>query len=110
MFATFKWWKAEVEYQTRLKIKCLRSDIGREYDLEESKKFYTDEGIRCTRTVSGKARKNGIDERMNRALNECARSMRLHVELPKVFWKDVVNTTSYLINKGPSIPLGFKIL
>ena len=31
MFAKFKLWKAEVENQTRRKIKCLRSDNGTEY-------------------------------------------------------------------------------
>ena len=35
------------------------------------------------RTVPGKARQNGIAERMNRTLNERARSMRLHCGLPK---------------------------
>ena len=30
-FAKFKKWKAEVENQTRRKIKCLRSDNGTEY-------------------------------------------------------------------------------
>ena len=31
MFAKFKLWKAEVENQTRRKIKCLRSDNGTKY-------------------------------------------------------------------------------
>ena len=59
-------------------------------------------------TVSGKARQNGIAERMNRTLNERARSMRIHCGLPKTFWADAVSTTAYLINRGPSVPLGFK--
>ena len=61
------------------------------------------------RTVPGKARKNGIAERMNRTLNERARSMRLHCGLPKTLWADAVSTATYLINRGPSLPLGFKI-
>ena len=44
------------------------------------------------RTVPGKARQNGIAERMNRILNERARSMRIHCGLPKTFWADVVST------------------
>ena len=46
---------------------------------------------------------------MNRTLNECAGSMRLHVELPKTFWADVVSTAAYLINQGPSVPMEFKL-
>ncbi|GKB65165.1 retrovirus-related pol polyprotein from transposon TNT 1-94, partial [Tanacetum coccineum] len=47
--------------------------------------------------------------RMNRTLNERAKSMRLHAGLPKMFWEDSVNTAAYLINRGPSVPLGFRI-
>ena len=61
------------------------------------------------RKVPGKARQNGIAERMNRTLNERARSMRIHYGLPKTLWEDVVSTTDYFINNGPSVPLGFKI-
>ena len=35
--------------------------------------------------------------------------MRIHSELPKTFWADAVNTAAYLINKGSSIPLKFKL-
>ena len=45
------------------------------------KTFCAFEGIRLIRTIPGKARQNGIAERMNR-LNERARSMRIHSELP----------------------------
>ena len=47
---------------------------------------------------------------MNRTLNERARSMRLHAELPKTFWADVVSTAAYLINRGPSVPMEFRLL
>ena len=47
---------------------------------------------------------------MNRTLNERVRIMRIHCGLPKTFWADAVSTIAYLINRGPSAPLGFKIL
>ena len=103
VFATFKKWKAEVENQTCLKVNCLRSDNRGEYDKSEFKAFCAAEGIRLMRTVPGKARQNGIAERMNRTLNERARSMRIHCGLPKTLWEDVVSTTAYFINRGPSI-------
>ena len=46
---------------------------------------------------------------MNKTLNECARSMRLHAELPKNFWVEVVCTVVYLINRGPLAPLKCRI-
>ena len=36
---------------------------------------------------------------------ERARCMRLHAGFPLQFWVDVVDTTIYLINKGPSSSL-----
>jgi len=62
-----------------------------------------------TRTVLGKARQNGVAERMNRTLNERARSMHIHAGLPKKLWANIVNTTTYLINRGSSIPFGDKV-
>ena len=110
VFETFKKWKAEVENQTGLKVKCIRSNNGGEYDKSEFKAFFAAEGIRLMRTVPGKARQNGIAERMNITLNERARSMRIHCGLPKTLWADAVSTSAYSINRGPSVPLGFKIL
>ena len=43
---------------------------------------------------------------MNRTIMEHARSMRLHVGLPLHMWAKAVNTAIYLINRGPSTPLG----
>jgi len=87
----------------------LRSDNGGEYEKDEFKKYCAQQGIKLTRTVPGKARQNGIAETMNRTLNERARSMRIHAGLLKTIWADAVNTAAYLINRGPSIPLGDKV-
>ncbi|KAE8691518.1 Vacuolar-sorting receptor 1 [Hibiscus syriacus] len=69
--------KAMVENETGLKVKRLRSDNGGEYR----------------------------DKRMNRTLNERARSMKIHAGLPKFLWAEAINTAAYLINHGPSVPL-----
>ena len=35
--------------------------------------------------------------------------MRLNAGLPKVFWVEIVNTTSFIINRSASSAIGFKI-
>ena len=53
---------------------------------------------------------NGVSERMNMTIMECARSMRLHAGLSLQFWKDDLDIAVYLINKGPSSALDGGIL
>jgi len=61
------------------------------------------------KTIPGTPQQNGVAEHMNRTLNERTRSMRLHSGLPKSFWVDAINTTTYLINREPSVLMVFKI-
>lgn len=68
----FKRWKAKVENETDLKIKCLRSDNDGEYDSKEFKRFCADNKIRIIRFVPNRPQQNGIAERMNRTLTEHA--------------------------------------
>lgn len=81
---------------------------GGEYDSQEFKEFYAEKRIIMIRTVPGRLEHNGIAERMNNTRSP--RSIRLHVGLRKIFWADAINTVAYLINRGPLILLGFKIL
>ncbi|KAH9296250.1 hypothetical protein KI387_039838, partial [Taxus chinensis] len=57
------------------------------------------------RTVPRTPQENGVAERMNRTIMERARSMRIHSGLPLQFWAEAVDTTVYLINRGPSSSL-----
>ncbi|KAD7117306.1 hypothetical protein E3N88_04574 [Mikania micrantha] len=91
------------------KVKCLKSDNGGEYVSTEFTNYCADHGIKMIKIVPETPQQNGVAERMNMTLNERARSMRLNAGLPKTFWADAVNTAAYLINRGPSVPLGFKI-
>jgi hypothetical protein len=109
VFEIFKKWRAMVETETDLKLKCLRSDNGGEYIDGGFKEFCAANGIRMEKTIPRTPQQNGVAERMNRTLNKRARSMRLHAGLPETFWADAVNTAAYLINRGPSVPLEFRI-
>ncbi|KAL5823214.1 hypothetical protein ACOSQ4_021114 [Xanthoceras sorbifolium] len=105
VFDTFRKWKAMVENETGLKIKRLMSDNGGEYRDSRFREFCANSGIKMEKTVPMTPQQNGVAERMNRTLNERARSMRLHAGLPKMLWAEAVNTAAYLINRGPSVPL-----
>ena len=85
VFETFNKWKAMIETETSLKVKCLRSDNGGEYIDGGFSKYCAAQGIRMEKTIPGTQQHNGVAERMNRTLNEHARSMRLHTGLPKTF-------------------------
>jgi transposase InsO family protein len=87
----------------------LRSDNGGEYIDEGFKEYCDVNGIRMEKTVPGTPQQNDIAERMNRTINERARSMRLHSRLPHTFWADAVHTAFYLINRGLSFPLEFRL-
>uniref|UniRef100_A0A2N9I546 Integrase catalytic domain-containing protein n=1 Tax=Fagus sylvatica TaxID=28930 RepID=A0A2N9I546_FAGSY len=106
VFEIFKKWRAMVETETDLKLKCLRSDNGGEYIDGGFKEFCAANGIRMEKTIPRTPQQNGVAERMNRTLNKRARSMRLHAGLPETFWADAVNTAAYLINRRTISPLG----
>ena len=55
-------WKTEVENQTGLKVKSLKSDNGGEYDSQEFKDFCSEHGIRMIKTIPGTPEQNGVAE------------------------------------------------
>lgn len=62
--------KAMVERQSGLKIKCLRSDNGGEFVSYRFSGFLSKEGIVHQTTVPYSAQQNGVSERLNRTLIE----------------------------------------
>ena len=80
-----------------------------ESTTSQNSKYCVVEEIRLMKTVPNMVRQNGIAERMNRTLNERVRSMRIHSGLPRTFWVDAINRVAYLINRGPLVPLEFKL-
>ena len=85
VFENFKKWNAMVETETNLEVKYLRSNNKGEYIEKGSSEYCIAQGIRMEKTIPKTPQQNGVIKRMNRTLNDCARSMRLYVELPKTF-------------------------
>ena len=74
-----------VDTETSMKVKCLMLDNEGEYIDGGFGEYYAAHGIRMEKTILGTPQQNDVAERMNRILNERARSMRLHTGLPKTF-------------------------
>jgi hypothetical protein len=55
-------------------------------------------------------RQNGVAERKNRTLVECARSMIKSKNLSNGFWAEAINTVVYLTNRSPTKILEEKTL
>ena len=79
----FKKWLAQVENETGLKLKCLKSDNYSEYCDGRFEEFCANRRIRRVKTVSENLRQNGVAERMNKTILERTRSMTIHARLPK---------------------------
>ena len=86
-------------------MKCFKSDNGGEFCSNEFDSFCSHNGIRRIKVVPRTPQENGVAERMNRTILERARSMRIHARFPLNLWADAINTTIYLINRGPSMAL-----
>ena len=87
----FKVYKAEVEKQSGLSIKIVRSDRGGEYygrftDQGQRPgpfaKFLEENGIVAQYTTPGTPHQNGVAERRNRTLMDMVRSMTSVSNLP----------------------------
>lgn len=108
VFEVFKVYKARVELDSGMKIKCLRTDNGGEYTGDEFDLFCRQEGIKRQFTTAYTPQQNGVAERMNRTLLERARAMLATASLEKLFWAEAVNTACYVINRSPSTAVELK--
>ena len=101
VYKEFKKLIKQIENETELKIKYLRTDNGKEYEgyvtplLEEM-------GIKHETTAPFSSQSNGKAERLNRTLNGYVRSMLFQANMPKSFWAEAMVTAAHTINRLPS--------
>jgi transposase InsO family protein len=100
--AKFAEFVAFAETQTGKRVKVLRSDNGGEYTSGAMAKFCSDRGIVQKFTPPYTPQLNGVAERMNRTLVECARCMLEHAGLSKSYWGEAVMTATFLRNRCPT--------
>ncbi|KAF1325883.1 Integrase catalytic core protein, partial [Globisporangium splendens] len=90
------------ETQIGRRVKMLRSDNGGEYVSNKFAAFCRDRDIVQQFTPQ----LNGVAERMNRTLVECARCMVEHAGLSKRYWGEAVMTATFLRNRCPTRAIG----
>ncbi|MCO5597666.1 hypothetical protein L7F22_051747 [Adiantum nelumboides] len=103
VFDVFKQWVTLVENQTGCKLKCLRTYNGGEFMSHAFSNLCVEKGTPYTPP------QNGVVEHMNRTIQEKVCSMLSMAGLSDAFWVEAVATSMHLINRSPSVPLGFKV-
>ena len=83
-------------------MKILRSDQGGEYKLGDFIKYCKDHGIVQKFTVLHTPQQNGVVERKNKTLVECACSMMKGKNLSNYFLAKAISTVVYLKNRIPT--------
>jgi transposase InsO family protein len=96
VLAKFQEFKAQIENQTKIKIKILRSDNGGEYTSKEFNSFCTEVGIKREFTVPYNPQHNGVVERKNRTIIEATQAMIHDQSLPMTLWAEACMTTIYV--------------
>ena len=99
----FKEYEAMVTNATGKKIKILRSDNGGEYTSKEFVDYLKEKGIQHQLSVPRTPQQNGVAERMNRTIQETARSMMHNAGTTKRLWAEAVCTAVIIRNRSPTV-------
>ena len=96
-----KEWKALVENESGEKMGRLRTDNGGEFCSVALSTWLKEKGVKHETTPPRTPQSNGVAERMNRTLQDRARSMMLHAGLGGGSWGETFSAANHLRNRGP---------
>ena len=99
-FGCFKIFKEQVENETKLNLKCLRSDNGGEFTSKEFNHYYEEHGIKRQFSVARMPQQNGEAKRKNKSMLEMARTMFNDSHIDDKFWRLAVHTSVHIMNRG----------
>jgi transposase InsO family protein len=102
MFQHFLNFKAMVEKEKGVSIKCLRSNGKGEYFSNEFSDYLKEHGIQRKYSCSYSPQQNGVAKRKNRHIVEIARAMLNEKNLPIYFWVEAVAIIVYIMNRTPT--------
>jgi hypothetical protein len=102
VFQHFLNFKAMVEKEKGVNIKCLRFDGGGEYFSNEFNEYLKEHGIQRKYSCSYSPQQNGIAKRKNKHIVEITRAMSNEKNFPNYFCAQVVATAVYIMNRTPT--------
>jgi hypothetical protein len=101
MFQHFLNFKAMVEKEKGVSIKCIRTNGGGEYFSNEFNEYLKEHGIQRKYSCKYSPQHNGVVERKNIHIAEITCAMLNEKNLLNYFWVKVVATTIYIMNRTP---------
>ncbi len=105
VFQHFLNFKAMVEKEKGVSIKCLRFDGGGKYFSNESSEYLKEHGNQRKYSCSYSPQQNGVVERNNRHILEITRAMLNEKNLPNYFWAETIATIVYITNRSLTITI-----
>ena len=97
-FEKFKWYLARVEKEIGKILKCLRSNRGGEFISHEFNNFCIERGIKTQVSSPRTPKKNGIAERRNRSIMDCARTLMIEKNIAIKYWKEAISIAVHTLN------------
>lgn len=95
-------YKAWAENATGRRIQKFRSDGGGEYVSKDFSDYLSQHGIARQQSPPYTPEHNGVAERFNRTLVECARCMMQGAKMQPSFWAEAIIYASYIRNRCPT--------
>nr|GEY99828.1 retrovirus-related Pol polyprotein from transposon TNT 1-94 [Tanacetum cinerariifolium] len=99
-FDQFEIFSKKIKNQLGCSVVSIRIDHDREFDNEvQFREFCNANGITHNFSAPRTPQSNGLVERKNRTLQEMSRSMLNEQSLPQKFWCNVVDISTYILNR-----------
>ena len=98
-FQIFMWYLAKVEKEIGKNLKCLRSDIRGEFTSKEFQIVFNDKGIKRKTSSPRTPPQNGIVERRNRSVIDCARTLMMEKNVALKYQREVLSTIVFTLNR-----------
>ena len=81
-----------------MKLKCFKSDRGGEFISNEFNEFCIEKGIKRHGSAPSTPQKNGIIEKRNRSIMDCARNLMIEKSVAIKYQKELIGTIVHTLN------------